>query len=82
MSEKVKTRLELIVLALSGIAAAWGLFGFLVLLPPRIEAIEKRMEAQEISAKEVANATKADHDLLVRIEERLITLQKQIEKKP
>jgi len=80
MSDKVKTRLELVVLGLSGIAAAWGLFGFLVLLPPRIEAIEKRMEAQELSSREVAIATKQDHDLLVRIEERLITLQKQMEK--
>lgn len=51
-----------------------SLTGVLIIMPQRLDAAEKRIEV-------LANQMSKDKETLVRIEERLIAIQKQMEKK-
>lgn len=70
----MKVRLEVFALILAVGSGLTGLFGAFVILPYKVEAIEKKVEVN-------AKKSDDDHELLVRIEERLITVQKQLERK-
>lgn len=75
MSDKAKTNLQMFGLLVAVSTGITGLFGAFVILPYKVEAIEQQVKSN-------AEKTATDHELLVRIEERLITVQKQIERLP
>lgn len=75
MSDKGRINLQLFGVIVAAATGITGLFGAFVILPYRVDAVENQARAN-------AEKTAADHELLVRIEERLITVQKQLEKKP
>ena len=68
MSEKLRNWVELLCSIIAVCAGVAGLIGAWVIIPYRVDGIEKRQAALEVSAK-------SDHDILVRIEERVIRLQ-------
>jgi len=53
--EKLKVRLELVVLVIAAMAGLAGIFGAFVFLPQRVDALETRVQA-------VATATSQDHE--------------------
>lgn len=78
MTQQGKARIEflgLIVGVLGGIGGLAGMIGAFWLLPYRVEAVEKRIDA-------IAIQRNADHELLTRIEERLIAVQQEIRRLP
>lgn len=75
MSEKAKMNLQVFGVVVAVATGITGLFGAFIILPYRVDAIE-------VQVRNNAEKVAADHELLVRIEERLITVQKQLEKKP
>lgn len=78
MTASTKGRIEfvgLIVGVLGGIGGLAGMVGAFWLLPYRVEAVEKRIDTIAIQRAD-------DHELLTRIEERLIAVQQEIRRKP
>lgn len=78
MTTATKGRIEfvgLVVGVLGGIGGLAGMIGAFWLLPYRVEAVEKRIDS-------IAIQRNADHELLTRIEERLIAVQDALRKKP
>lgn len=74
MSDKTKKGLELLAVTLAVLTGMAGMFGAFILLP-------YRMQAAEYSIKQLMGNRIADKELLTRIEERLISVQKQLEKR-
>ena len=72
MSDETKESLSRIGLAVGVLSGLTGLLGAFVLLPYRISAAE-----QEI--RQVKIETRADHELLVRIDERNARMEKAID---
>lgn len=70
--EKLKVRLELVVLVIAALAGLAGIFGAFVFLPQRVDDLEKRVEA-------VATGTRQDHETLIRIEERVKAVQEKVD---
>lgn len=78
MTAATKARVEvlgLVVGVLGGIGGIAGMIGALWLLPYRVEAVERRIDT-------IAIQRNADHELLTRIEERLIAVQNELRRKP
>jgi hypothetical protein len=75
MSDKTKRGIELAATVIVAVASIAGIAGAWVVLPYRVGAVEKRVE--EVNTKVDAKAALAqqDHELLVRIDERLKDLQ-------
>jgi hypothetical protein len=80
MSQTAKYRLELIALVFAVIAGGWGMIGGLVLLPQRMDAMESNQSRIEGKVTEADKKAKADHDTLIRIEERIIAIQRDIQR--
>ena len=77
MTDMRKTNLELVGLAVAvigGIIGIAGGVGAFYILPYRVEAMEHKIEA-------VVNRHDNDHELLMRIEERLLAVQKELARK-
>lgn len=78
MTDVIKKNLEftlLVVSVLGGLAGVVGLVGAFVILPYRVEAMERKLNV-------VDAAHTLDHDMLMRIEERLIAVQTTLARKP
>lgn len=80
MSDQTQKQLNRIGLILAICTGAWGMIGGLVILPNQMQALEQRQGFVEQAQVEAESRRKVDRELLIRIEERLITLQKQVEK--
>jgi hypothetical protein len=77
MTDVKKTNLELVGLSVAiigGIGGIAGMVGAFYILPYRVSAIEHQIET-------VVVRTNNDHELLMRIEERLIAVQKELNRK-
>lgn len=75
MSDKTKKGLELLAVTLAVMTGFAGMFGAFVLLPYRMQAAEQSIQR--------LNANRADDkELLTRIEERLISVQNELRRKP
>ena len=77
MTDMRKTNLELVGLAVAivgGIIGIAGGVGAFYILPYRVEAMEHKIET-------VVTRHDNDHELLMRIEERLIAVQKELGRK-
>lgn len=66
--------LELVCMTFAAAASIVALVGFFVLIPHRLEAVEA--EQKERKATELA-----DHELLLRMDERLKSIQQYLEKR-
>lgn len=78
MTAQFKARVELLGLVvgvIGGLGGIAGMIGAFWLLPYRVEAVEKRID-------NIAIQRDADHELLTRIEERLINVQAELRKRP
>lgn len=71
MSEKTKTRIEFAALLVGLLMSAGGMFGAFYLLPYRMDAMENRVG-------KITEQRQGDRELLLRIEERLIAMQREI----
>jgi hypothetical protein len=80
MSDRAKKNLETAGWIIAIATGAWGMIGGLVVLPNRMQAMEQRQTNIEQSQSEAEVRRKADRELLIRIEERIIVLQKQVER--
>lgn len=67
--------IETIGLCVAVVGGVGGFVGAFYLLPYRMEGAEKRLEI-------LARRYDADHELLLRIEERIINLQQEMRRKP
>jgi hypothetical protein len=77
MTDMRKTNLELVGLAVAivgGVIGIAGGVGAFYILPYRVEAMEHKIET-------VVTRHDNDHELLMRIEERLIAVQKELGRK-
>ncbi len=74
MSERLRKSIEVGAAALGLIAGIVGLFGAFVLLPSRMEAAEKQIH--RLNERDEKN-----REMLVRIEERLIQVQSELNKR-
>jgi hypothetical protein len=77
MTDVKKTNLELVGLAVAiigGIIGIAGGVGAFYILPYRVEAMEHKIETVVVRHDN-------DHELLMRIEERLIAVQKELNRK-
>jgi hypothetical protein len=77
MIEKTKGKIEalsLLVGVVGGVGGIVGMIGAFWLLPYRVQAVEAQVE--HLTAAHIT-----DHDTLTRIEERIIAIQKNTEKK-
>ena len=74
MSERLSKSIEVGAAALGLIAGIVGLFGAFVLLPSRMEAAEKHIH--RLNERDEKN-----REMLVRIEERLIQVQSELNKR-
>jgi len=81
MTQKAKLNLELtgiIIGFFGGLGGICGLIGAFYTFPLRMEAAEKKIQAVEAKV-DLSNArNQEDHELLTRIEERLIALQNEV----
>lgn len=77
----MKKNLELIGLVLAVIMSTGSVVTYFVVIPYRMDAQEARSKAIEDRAETLSKQRIADHELLTRIEERLIALQKSIDRK-
>ncbi len=73
MGDVLRKRVEIWATVLAMVAGLSGLIGAWFVIPYRVEAIEKRQATLE-------HVSKSDHDILVRMEERLISVQRTLEK--
>ena len=72
MSDEVKLNLSRIAVGVGLLSGICSLFGAFVLLPYRVSAVEQMARQTQIE-------TRADHELLVRIDERNARMEKQLE---
>ena len=77
----MKKNLELIGLVLAVILSAGSVVAYFVVMPYRMDAQEARSLAIEERIVEISKQRAMDHELLTRIEERLISLQKSIDRR-
>jgi hypothetical protein len=77
----MKKNLELIGLVLAVIMSIGSVTAYFVVIPYRMDAQEARSVAIEEKMGEIAKQRALDHELLTRIEERLIALQKSIDRR-
>jgi hypothetical protein len=71
MSEKLRTKVELLALLIAVLSGGSGLVGAFIVLPQRMDAMETRVE-------KISNQRESDRELLLRIEERGIAVQKEL----
>jgi hypothetical protein len=74
MSDKLKSKIELAAVCIGFIGGLGGMFGAFYLLPYRMDAVEARVE-------KISSQRADDRELLLRIEERLIAVQHQLNSK-
>jgi hypothetical protein len=74
VGDAIRKRIEVVATIVAVLTGLSGLIGAWFVIPYRVEAVEKRQIAIEM-------VSKADHDILVRMEERLISVQKTLEVK-
>lgn len=77
----MKRNLELIGLVLAVVMSTSSVATYFIIIPYRLDAQEARSKAIEENVAELAAKRTSDHELLTRIEERLIAMQKTIERK-
>lgn len=78
MTQLAKNRIEfagLVVGVMGGLGGIAGMIGAFYLLPYRVEAVERRIDS-------IVEQRQIDRELLTRIEERLISVQQEIRRKP
>lgn len=71
----MKRTLEIWLLAIGAATGISGMVGSFVLLPWRVSAVEAEQVAIRSQMKQREDAAAADHELLVRIEERTKSIQ-------
>jgi len=76
----MKRNLELFGLILAVVMSVGSVITYFVVLPYRMSAQEARSFAIEEKVVEISRQRALDHELLTRIEERLISLQKSIDR--
>lgn len=74
----MKSNLEKFVNVTVAIVALAGLLGSFVLLPYRVAALEKDRDTMRAEMKTTQAAAAVDHDTLIRIEERIVTVQQRL----
>jgi hypothetical protein len=77
----MKRNLEMLGLVLAVIMSIGSMVAYFTILPYRMDAQEARSKAIEERTEELSKQRNLDHELLTRIEERLIALQKSIDRK-
>ena len=73
MSDTIRKRVEFWATLIGLCCGLSGMFGAFVILPYKVDALEKRETASEAMSK-------TDHELILRIDERLAAIQKTLER--
>jgi hypothetical protein len=80
MSTTSKLTLQSLATTVGLVTAVIGAFGVYYILPYRVSATEKEIAAIKTQVESYKRISDLDHDLLLRIEERIINIQKQVNK--